>query len=175
MNKAIFLDRDDTINVDYGYVYEIDKFKFCDGVFEGLKILNDLGYLLIIITNQSGIGRGYFSEEEFYKLNDYMLEKLKEKNINISKVYFCPHIDSDNCNCRKPKLELFYKAIKEFDIDINNSFAIGDKERDLAICKYENIKGILLTNYNIDNYICKTNLLEAAKYIKKLTLRSLEK
>ena len=67
MNKAVFLDRDGTINIDYGYVYEIDKFKFIPGVIEALKILNDLGYILIIITNQSGIGRKYFTEEQFNK------------------------------------------------------------------------------------------------------------
>lgn len=172
MNKVVFLDRDGTINIDYGYVYETDKLEFTKGAIQGLKILNDLGYLLIIITNQSGIGRGYFTKNEYNIFNNYMLNKLKENNINITKVYHCPHIDSDNCACRKPKLELFYKAIKEFDIDINNSFAIGDKERDLAICKKENIKGILLTNEENNNYICKSNLLEAAKYIKEITKES---
>lgn len=165
MNKAIFLDRDGTINIDYGYVYEINKFDFIDGALDGLEILSKLGYLLIIITNQSGIGRGYFNEEDFNKLNKYMVDKMKERNINISKVYFCPHVDNDNCNCRKPKLGLFYQAIEEFDIDINKSYAVGDKERDLSICDCENVKGILLTEKMNNNYICKSNLLEAAKYI----------
>lgn len=167
MNKAIFLDRDGTINIDYGYVHEKDKFKFIDGAIDGLKMLNDLHYTLIIITNQSGIGRKYFTEEEFQKINYYMLEKLNENNINIAKVYYCPHIDEDNCNCRKPKLELFYQAIEEFNIDTSLSYAIGDKERDLSICTKEQVKGILLTNGNNDNYICKSNLLEAANYIAK--------
>ena len=169
MNKAIFLDRDGTINIDYGYVHEIDKLIFIDSAIDGMKLLTDLGYLLIIITNQSGIGRGYFDYQEYNKFNDFMLKELKKNNIHISKVYMCPHIDSDNCNCRKPKLELFYKAIKEFDIDIEKSYAIGDKTRDLAICDKENITGILLTeDNNNNNYICKKNLLEAAKYIKRL-------
>lgn len=166
MNKAVFLDRDGTINIDYGYVYEIDKFKFIPGVIEALKILNDLGYILIIITNQSGIGRKYFTEEQFNKLNNYMLEELKKHNINISKVYYCPHIDSDNCQCRKPKLELFYKAVNEFNIDLTSSYVIGDKERDLSLCNNEKVKGILLTNESISKYICKPSLLEAAKYIE---------
>lgn len=167
MNKAIFLDRDGTINVDYGYVHEKDKFKFIDGAIEGLKILNDLHYLLIIITNQSGIGRKYFTESQFEELNNYMLEKLEENGINISKVYFCPHVAEDDCNCRKPKLGLFYKAIEEFNIDSSISYAIGDKERDLSICTKEKVKGILITNDNNDNYICKPSLLEAANYIAK--------
>lgn len=166
MNKVVFLDRDGTINVDYGYVHEIDKFKFIDGSIKGLKILIDLGYKLIIITNQSGIGRGYYTINDYNIVNKYMLKTLKENGINILKVYMCPHISSDNCDCRKPKLGLFYRAIEEFDIDINNSFAIGDKERDLAICENENIKGIILDNSN-SKYICKNNLLAAAEYIKK--------
>ena len=168
MNKAIFLDRDGTINVDYGYVYRIDDFKFIDGVIEGLKILNDLGYLLIIITNQSGIGRGFYSESDFEILNEYMLSKLEKNGINISAVYHCPHVDDDNCICRKPKLDLFYKAIKDFNIDVSNSFAIGDKERDLSICEKENIMGILISSKNDKKYICKDNFLEAVQYIKKL-------
>lgn len=166
MNKAIFLDRDGTLNIDYGYVHEIDKFHFIDGVIEGLKILSDLGYILIVITNQSGIGRGYFTKEEFNKLSDYMIKKLQEQKITISKVYHCPHIDSDNCNCRKPKLELFYKAKEEFDIDFNKSYAIGDKKRDLEISKYEKVTGILLTEQQEEGFICKNNLLEASKYIE---------
>lgn len=165
MNKAIFLDRDDTINIDYGYVHEIDKFHFIDGAIEGLKLLSDLGYILIIITNQSGIGRGYFSEKELTEINNYMLKKLKEKNIMIKKIYHCPHTDNDNCNCRKPKLELFYRAQKEFDIDFESSYAIGDKKRDLEISKKEKVTGILLTSQKEKDYICKNNLLEAAKYI----------
>lgn len=140
MNKAVFLDRDGTINKDYGYVFEIEKFEFIEGVIEGLKILSNLGYKLIVITNQSGIARGYYSEEDASKIFNYMKEKLLKEGIVIEKIYYCPHI-GDNCNCRKPKLELFYKAQKEFDIDFNESYAIGDKIRDLAICQKENVKG----------------------------------
>ena len=113
-NKAVFLDRDGTINYDYGYVHKKDKLKFLPGVIESLERLNNAGYLLIIITNQSGIGRGYFTLEEYNEFNNYMLEKLKEQGINITKVYYCPHTDNDNCNCRKPKLGLFYQAIDEY-------------------------------------------------------------
>lgn len=169
MNKAIFLDRDGTINVDYGYVYKIGDFKFIDGVVEGLKILNDLGYILIVITNQSGIGRGFFSKSEFNKITDYMLKQLKENGVQIKNVYYCPHVDEDNCNCRKPRLGMFYDAIKDFNIDINSSFVIGDKERDLSICSNESIKGILITDSIIDGYICKKSLLDAAKYIKEIS------
>lgn len=166
MNKVIFLDRDGTINVDYGYVGTVDRFKFIDGVIEALKILYDLGYMLIVVSNQSGVGRGFFSKDDVEKVNQYMLNELKKDGVIISAIYYCPHIDSDNCECRKPKLKLFYDAINDYDIDINCSYAIGDKERDLAICDKENIKGILLTSDVSDKYICKKDLLEAAKYIR---------
>lgn len=169
MNKVVFLDRDGTINEDYGYVFEIEKFKFIGGVIEGLKILRDLGYKLIVITNQSGIARGYYTEEDAIKIFDYMKEELLKENIVIEKVYYCPHI-GDNCNCRKPKLELFYKAQKEFDIDFKESYAIGDKIRDLAICEKENVKGFLLNNEEkIENANIQRskNLLESARTIKE--------
>lgn len=173
MNKAILLDRDGTINEDYGYVFEIEKFKFIEGVIEGLKILRDLGYKLIVITNQSGIARGYYTEEDAIKIFNYMKAELLKENIVIEKVYYCPHI-GDNCNCRKPKLELFYKAQREFDIDFNKSYAIGDKLRDLAICEKENIKGFLLNNdeeIKNSNIQRGKNLLEVAKKIQKENLK----
>ena len=168
MNKAIFLDRDGTINIDYGYIHDISKFTFIDRAIDGLKILRDMGYTLIIITNQSGISRGYYKLKDYEIVNKYMLDSLSKEGINISKVYMCPHQDKDNCNCRKPKLELFYRAIEEFNIDIKESYVIGDKERDLALCDKEDIKGILLSNEINNKYICKTSLYEAAIYIKNV-------
>lgn len=166
MNKVIFLDRDNTIIEDYGYIHKIEDLKFMDKAIEGLKAMNDMGYKLIIITNQSGIGRKMYSVEEYHIFHNYLTEKLLNNNIKITKTYFCPHTDDDNCNCRKPKLGLFKKAIQEFDIDLNSSYAIGDKERDLSICQFTNIKGIIIGNNN-KNYICKSNLLDAANYIKQ--------
>ena len=137
MNRVVFLDRDGTINVDYGYVGSIDKFDFINGAIDGLKILSDLGFLLIVISNQSGVGRGYFSEDDVKNVNNYMVKELKKNGVVISSVYYCPHVDSDNCDCRKPKLKLFYDAVKKYNIDLDSSYAIGDKERDLSIIKTE--------------------------------------
>lgn len=178
MNKVIFLDRDGTINVDFGYVYKMEDFEFIDGVLTGLKLLQDAGYLLIIVTNQSGIARGYYTVEDFNKLTNWMILRLDEHGINISKVYYCPHLSDGNieefsidCNCRKPKTELFEKAINEFDVDTKYSFVIGDKIRDLAICNTTEVTGILLTNNPDERVeICKPSLLEAAHYIIQTNL-----
>lgn len=164
-NKAIFLDRDGTINYDYGYVYKPSDLKIIDGVIEALKKLQSKGYLLIIITNQSGIAKGLFTEEEYYIFTKKLKDELLENGIKIDDIFYCPHDDSDNCECRKPKTKLFEMAIKKYNIELNNSFAIGDKERDLSICDKTNIKGILIGESK--KYKSVKNLLEAAEYIIK--------
>lgn len=153
VNKAVFLDRDGTINVEKHYLHKIEDFEFLPGVVDGLKLLQDAGYLLIVVTNQSGIGRGYYTEEDFLNLNDMMLEKLQENDVKISKVYYCPHLTDAKiekyrieCEFRKPKLGMYEAAIKEFDIDLNQSWAIGDKIRDLAICENSGCRGFLISN-----------------------------
>ena len=136
--KAAFLDRDGVINKDYGYVHKWEDFKFCDGAIEGLKLLKSLDYLLIIITNQSGIARGYFKEKHVLEFNAELERKLIENGIHISKFYFCPHhvngkVEeySFTCNCRKPDPGMFLSAIKDLNIDLKTSICIGDKYTDL--------------------------------------------
>lgn len=151
MNKAVFLDRDGTINVEKNYLYKIEDFEFLPGVIDGLRLLQEKGFLLIIITNQSGIARGYYSVEDYQKLNSWMLETLKEQGITISDVYYCPHLPravlhefKKECNCRKPKLGLFNKAVLDHNIDISCSYSIGDKLRDLSICNIYGCSGFLI-------------------------------
>lgn len=151
MNKAIFLDRDGTINVEKHYLYKIEDFEFLPGAIAALKKLQDAGFLLIIITNQSGIARGYYSQEDFFKLNTWMLEELKRHDVIISDVYYCPHLPDariekyrKTCECRKPKLGLFEQAVIEHNIDLGHSFAIGDKLRDCAICESTDCRGFLI-------------------------------
>lgn len=163
-NKVVFLDRDGTINIDYGYVYKKNKLDFIPGVIEGMKKLYENGYQFIIITNQSGIGRKYFTLDQYYEFTNYMINELEKKGIKILDVYFCPHTDKDNCECRKPKTKMFYEAIKNHNIDISNSYVVGDKIRDLSISKTTDITGILISNYS-DEYICKNNMIDVADYI----------
>ncbi len=166
MKKAVFLDRDGTINVDAGYVHTPDKFILLPGVVEGLRLLQEDGYLLVIITNQSGINRGIYSEDEYLKFQSWIDSKLRQKGIVIAGQYYCPHVDSDNCICRKPKLGLFERAISDLCIDLKQSYAIGDKYRDLAICEKSEVKGFLIgENVESENIAPVSSLLEAAKII----------
>lgn len=170
MNRAIFLDRDGTINVDKKYLYEKEEFEFLPGVLKGLKKLQEKGFLLIIVTNQSGIARGYYTEEDFEELTIYMLKELGKAGISITDVLYCPHLPNatileykKNCNCRKPKLGLFNKAIEKWNIDISKSYAVGDNERDCAICSIDGCKGYLISK-NLEKD--KDSLLE--KGIRKV-------
>lgn len=138
MNKAFFLDRDGTINVDFGYVGDSENLVLLTGAAEAIKKMNEAGFLVIVISNQSGVARGYFTLEDVEKVNTRLNEMLKEHNAHIDAFYCCPHLAngtvkefSVDCDCRKPKLGLFKKAIKDYDLDPILCFACGDKERDV--------------------------------------------
>ena len=166
MSKAVFLDRDGTINVDKNYLFKIEDFEFLPGAVEGLKALQASGFLLIIITNQSGIARGYFTVEDYLRLNDFMLNELERLGVHISKSYYCPHGPDSKCNCRKPETGLFEQAVKEFDIDLSKSFAIGDKPRDCSICLKTECRGFLINGKSDNEKITSvSSLFEAAKII----------
>ncbi len=144
MNKVVFLDRDGTINIDFGYVHEKDKLKFLPGLLDALKRIQNRGYKLIIVTNQSGIGRKVFTREQYEDFTSYMLEKMKAEGVEIERVYTCPHIDEDGCDCRKPKIGMFEEAIRDYDVDVKESFAVGDRIRDLKLCEKYPVQGVLL-------------------------------
>lgn len=133
MKKALFLDRDGVINVEKDYLYKIEDFEFIEGIFDLCKFFQAQGYLIIVATNQSGIARNYYSEEDFNILTDWMIKEFKKQNIEIAKVYYCPHHPkiSGKCDCRKPNPGMFLDAKNEFKIDLKNSVMVGDKERDI--------------------------------------------
>nr|MBP3725033.1 D-glycero-beta-D-manno-heptose 1,7-bisphosphate 7-phosphatase [Campylobacter sp.] len=139
MKKAVFLDRDGVINEDSGYVSKISDFKFINGVFEALRGFKELGYLLIIVTNQSGISRGFYTLDDFEKLNKFMLDEFTKNGVFIDKVYFCPHSPEENCECRKPKAGMILQGLKEFDINPQNSILIGDKISDIEAANAANL------------------------------------
>ncbi len=145
-NKAVFLDRDGTINEDKGYVGRIEDFNFLPGVVKSLKKISDSEYKLIIITNQSGIGRGYFSDKDVKNLHSWLIKKLEEKEINVDGIYYCPHKSDEGCNCRKPKIRLLEKAVQDLDIDLRKSWFMGNEKSDIETGKNANTKTILLSD-----------------------------
>jgi D-glycero-D-manno-heptose 1,7-bisphosphate phosphatase len=145
MNKKIvFLDRDGVINKEVGYLHKIEDFRFIDGVFNACLHFQSLNYQIIVITNQSGIGRGYYTEEDFHIINNWMLGKFSKKGIRILDVFFCPHGPESNCDCRKPKPGMLNQANDKHGIDMENSWMIGDKEADIKAANTAHIKNTIL-------------------------------
>lgn len=132
MNKkpAIFLDRDGTIIEDTGYIKHPGEIIFPPRSFEALSLLQE-GYLLFVITNQSGIAKGFTTEDEVAEVNRYLIEVLKDKGIFIQALYYCPHSSEDNCACKKPKPYFILKAADQFNLDLSKSFIIGDHPSDV--------------------------------------------
>ncbi len=165
MNKALFLDRDGVINVEVNYLHKKEDFVFIEGIFDLCKHYESLGYLIIVVTNQSGIAREYYSEEDFAKLTQWMVSKFKEEEIHISHVYHCPHHPdiTGPCKCRKPEPKMLLDAKIKFDLDMSNSLIIGDKERDIL----SGINAGLRETYLFDESYSVTDS-KATKIVSKL-------
>ena len=142
--KTIFLDRDGVINKEKNYLYKIEDFEFIDGVFQACRHLKKLGYKIIIVTNQSGISRGYYSIEDFERLNTWMLKEFKKNHVDILEIFYCPHIPSEKCKCRKPKPGMLISAKNKYNINTKNSWMIGDSERDVTAASLAGITNTIL-------------------------------
>lgn len=136
--RAAFLDRDGVINIDRGYVYRREDFDFVPGVLEGARRLHDLGYVLVVVSNQSGIGRGLFSEAQFHTLSDWMREEFVAAGAPLSGIYFCPHHPIEargrylrSCDCRKPAPGMLLSAASDLQLDLGASAMFGDRPSDL--------------------------------------------
>ena len=135
---AIFLDRDGVINKDNGYVSQRDDFEFIEGTIEACIEFQKKGYLLVVITNQSGIARGLFSEDQFNTLTEWMDWSMADRGVDLDGIYYCPHHSEEgqgeykiDCECRKPKPGMLMNAIEDLNIDVEASILIGDKVSDL--------------------------------------------
>jgi D-glycero-D-manno-heptose 1,7-bisphosphate phosphatase len=142
--QAVFLDRDGTICEEVGYLHDGGKFTFLPEALAGIKKFYTMGYRIIIITNQPGIGIGYFSEEDFYRVNRIMLSGFSREGILIDKIYYCPHSKSEGCSCRKPNQALVQRAKEELNLDLKRCYFIGDKTSDMETGKRAGIKTILV-------------------------------
>ncbi|OTA19721.1 D-glycero-d-manno-heptose 1,7-bisphosphate phosphatase [Xenorhabdus beddingii] len=143
---AVFLDRDGTINIDHGYVHEIDNFQFIDGAIEAMLELKTMGYALVLVTNQSGIARKIFTEDQFMQLTEWMDWSLADRGVDLDGIYYCPHHPEGsneeykkNCNCRKPQPGMLLDAQKELDIDMSASYMVGDKIEDMLAANAANV------------------------------------
>ncbi len=165
MQKALFLDRDGVVNVEKEYLYKIEDFEFIEGIFDLCRHYQSLGYLIFIVTNQSGIARKYYSEEDFSTLTQWMIDAFKKEGVTITKVYHCPHHPkiSGACSCRKPEPGMLLQAAKEYNLDLSQSIMIGDKERDVEA----GINAGLRENYLFDETGTFTQS-KSTKIVKKL-------
>lgn len=161
MTRALFLDRDGVVNIDKAYVYKIVDFEFIDGIFDLCKSAQDHGFKIIIATNQSGIARGYYTIEDFSKLTRYMVAKFKSNKIEITDVFYCPHLDGFD---RKPNPGMFLKARDKYCIDMKKSVSIGDKSRDIIAGAAAGI---------IRNYLISNSETQSTAYAVVPTLRDL--
>jgi D-glycero-D-manno-heptose 1,7-bisphosphate phosphatase len=172
--KTIFLDRDGVINEENNYVHKIEDFKFIRGVFETCKYLINLNYEIIIITNQSGIARGYFNKNDYDKLTRWMINKFQKKEIKILDIFYCPHAPKDLCLCRKPKPGMLLEAQKKYKIDMKNSWLIGDKEDDILAANNAGIFNTILVNSGLKIDKSKSNakhFLESIHDSKKVIVK----
>ncbi len=166
--NIIFLDRDNTINYDPGYLSDPNLVQILPYVIDGLKLLNNAGYEFIIITNQSGIGRGYYKEEDMHRVNQRILDILKSQNIFIKDIFFCPHTEEDQCMCRKPKPGLILQALEKYPtINLKTSWIIGDSLRDIFAGENLNVKGVLIDAETKPIEKKPTNLIYVAKNLKE--------
>jgi len=147
MKKAVFLDRDGVINKERkDYVKSVKEFQILDNISKAIKMLKEEGFLVIVITNQSAINRGLISIETLNEIHNYLQKILKENNTSIDDFYFCPHRPDENCQCRKPNPGMLVKAAQEHDIDMNQSFMIGNSLTDIQAAQKSGCKGILLSH-----------------------------
>lgn len=165
--RAVFLDRDGTINFNEpGYVHKIKDFKFTPGALTALRKLSQTNYKIIIVTNQSGIGRNLFTKKDLEILHRWMLGEFRKEKIRIDKIYYCPHIAQDNCSCRKPKIGMLKEAVKDFGVNLSKSWIVGDSEREVQMGKEANLRTIFLGKKSaIKPHHQVENLAEAIRVI----------
>lgn len=186
MHRAVFLDRDGTINEEMGYINHVSRFKVFRFVPDAIRLLNEAGYKVFVITNQSGVARGYFDEQLLRRVHKMLMASVEDENAKIEKIYYCPHHPDvgrapykKDCNCRKPKTGMIDKAESEFNIDLSHSYMVGDRYKDVDIGKRAGLKTIMvMTGYGIGEYTYQSgqwpsqpdyifdNLFEAAKFLR---------
>src|SRR6185312_52998 len=153
MNKAIFIDKDGTLIHDVPYNVDPALIKFEDHAFESLYMLQQKGYYLVVVSNQPGISKGYFKEEDLKVVEEKIKKSLFKNKVMLQGFYYCPHAEEEHCNCRKPKPGLIFNAARDLEIDLSRSWMIGDILNDVEAGKRSNCKTILIDNGNETEWI----------------------
>lgn len=165
MHPCLFLDRDGVINTDFGYVHRREDCEFCPGIFDLCAYFQRKCFKIIVITNQSGIARGYYDTASFHSLTAYINKAFAERNIALNATYFCPHKPEDNCNCRKPKPGMLLQAQQEHLIDMESSIMIGDKKSDMQAAHAAKVKHLFWLTQEKNTYASSTNITSLAQII----------
>ena len=157
---AVFFDRDGVLNIDHGYTYRQQDFQWMPGALETIKYFNEHNYFVFVITNQGGIARGYYTEQDMHALHEFMSEELHKQGGHIDAFYYCPHYlngkeeqYSKACICRKPAPGMIKQAFREWDIEQVGSFLIGDKPSDLQAAEASSIPGYLFQGGNLYEFV----------------------
>jgi len=140
----VFLDRDGTITEEVGYLNHINRFRLLDGVAEAIRRLNEAELPVVVVTNQSGVGRGYFPEELVREVHERMIVELRAKGARLDGVYYCPHVTADACACRKPNTGMLDEAASGLGLDLKKSFVVGDREGDVALAFRAGARSVLV-------------------------------
>jgi len=144
LRAAVFLDRDGTICEEVGYLNHISRFRMFSFAAAALRRLNEAEYPVIVVSNQSGVARGYFPESLVRHVNEAMIQQLSEAGARLDAIYYCPHASSENCPCRKPKTGMLENAAREQSIDLRRSFVVGDRHGDIQLARNVGARGILV-------------------------------
>lgn len=170
-HPAVFFDRDGVLNIDSGFVHCPEDFQWIDGAMQTIKLFNDAGYLVFVVTNQSGIARGYYTEHDVHQLHHWMNTELAKQHAHIDAFYYCPHYQEAEleqyrkiCHCRKPMPGLIHQAMAEWSVDKNKSFLIGDRDTDVKAAASAGIRGYLFDEKNLFKFISKLGLINPYSY-----------
>ena len=164
MRKILFLDRDGVVNIDKHFVSKIEDIVFVEGIFQLCKYFEEHDYQIIIATNQSGIARGLFSEQEFQAIMFFILEEFRRHGIVVLACFHCPHGPEDNCTCRKPMPGLFTQALRQFNTEAENCISIGDRERDIEAALAAGIS---------QNYLLQDPQMNTGHFLGSIVVNSL--
>lgn len=144
VRPAVFLDRDGTIAEEVGYLNHISRFRMFFFVTAAIRRFNERGLPVVLVTNQSGVGRGYFPESVVHSVHELMTHQLAAEGAHIDAIYYCPHTSADNCACRKPKTGMLIRAASEHGLDLERSFVVGDRYADIQVARNVRARGILV-------------------------------